>query len=273
MRHELSDYDAVGARKRVLFTFTAVCCSPDAEPGPWLVGVCSDMEIRPPSMGLSASRRYVSTEAGVYSSLDARSTSRARDLLKRPACGRPTRCEDAAPKSPEARRQFTRTEPSPAGVWGLCDVAPITGRARNERQTGAPRRRADAAARESAPNPVRQIVRLAETAIAREAAARRRGAGSRALSLTVFLSPLSVDRRRGAPSSSSKRSARVQLCWHISYRGGRGGRGLMQRITFVGARPAAGRWPRGAFGPGNGHGGFPGPRGGRRGPFAAGLPF
>ena len=119
----------------------------------------------------------------------------------------------------------------------------------------------------------RRGARLAETAIARETAARRRRGGAGSLSLSVPLSPLSVDRRRGAPSSSSKRSARVQLCWHISYRGGRGGRGLMQRITFVGARPAAGRWPRGAFGPGNGHGGFPGPRGGRRGPFAAGLPF
>ena len=96
-------------------------------------------------MGLSASRRYFSTAAGVYSSLDARSTSRARDLLTRPACGRPTRCEDAAPKSPEARRQFTRTELSPADVRET--VRPRGARhARNERQTGA--LRTDAAARE-----------------------------------------------------------------------------------------------------------------------------
>ena len=126
----------------MLFTFTAVCCSPDAEPGPWLVGVCSDMEIRPPSMGLSASRRYVSTEAGVYSSLDARATVRvslARDLLKRPACGRPTRCEDAAPKSPEALSQFTRTEPSPADVRETVRRrAWVTG-ARGKNATGAAR--------------------------------------------------------------------------------------------------------------------------------------
>ena len=44
------------------------------------------------SPGLSASRRYFSTAAQVYSSLGARSTVREsteRDLLTRPACGRP----------------------------------------------------------------------------------------------------------------------------------------------------------------------------------------
>jgi len=190
MRHELSDYDAVGARKRVLFTFTAVCCSPDAEPGPWLVGVCSDMEIRPPSMGLSASRRYVSTEAGVYSSLDARATVRvslARDLLKRPACGRPTRCEDAAPKSPEALSQFTRTEPSPADVGGA--MRPRARRSAQNERNGCAAQTRRRGSTGNAPNPVRRGARLAETAIAREAAARRRGAGSRALSLSVPRSP------------------------------------------------------------------------------------
>ena len=73
----------------------------------------------------------------------------------------------------------------------------------------------------NAPNPVRQSARLAETAIAREAAARRRRGGPGSLPLSLSLSPLSVDRRRGAPSSSSKRSARVQLCWHITPGGGR----------------------------------------------------
>ena len=90
-------------------------------------------------MGLSASRRYFSTAAGVYSSLDARSPSRARDLLKRPACGRPTRCEDAAPKSPEALSQFTRTEPSPADVRETVRRrAWVTG-ARGKNATGAAR--------------------------------------------------------------------------------------------------------------------------------------
>ena len=100
-------------------------------------------------MGLSASRWYFVTAARVYSSLDARSTSRARDLLTRPACGRPTRCEDAAPKSPEARRQFTRTEPSPEGVREtMRRRAWVTGARGTNAKTGALRRRADAAARE-----------------------------------------------------------------------------------------------------------------------------
>ena len=162
--------------------------------------------------GLSASRRYFVTEAAVYSSLDARSTSRARDLLTRPACGRPTRCEDAAPKSPEARRQFTRTEPSPAGVRETVRRrAWVTG-ARGTNATGAAR----TTRRRGSTGYARRGARLAETAIARETVARRRGAGSRALSLSVPRPLLSVDRRRRAPSSSSKRSALVQLCWHIS---------------------------------------------------------
>ena len=66
--------------------------------------------------------------------------AQGRDLLTRPAYGRPTRCEDAPPKSPEARRQFTRTEPSLEGVWGLCDVAPLTG-ARNRTPNAPPHTR------------------------------------------------------------------------------------------------------------------------------------
>ena len=165
------------------------------------------------SMGPSASRRYFSTAAGVYSSLDARSPSRARDLLKRPACGRPTRCEDAAPKSPEALSQFTRTEPSPEGVWGLCDVAPVS---EERTPTGALRRRADAAARET-------LIQFARALASQRPPSRERpplggGGAGRALFPSLWLSPLSLslDRRRGAPSSSSKRSARVQLCWHRS---------------------------------------------------------
>ena len=168
------------------------------------------------SMGLSASRRYFSTAAGVYSSLDARSTSRARDLLTRPACGRPTRCEDAAPKSPEARRQFTRTELSPADVRETVRRR-ARHRAREERTpNGCGPHDAPTRQHGKRQNPVRRGARLAETAIARETVARRRRGGPGSLPLSLSLSPLSVDRRRGAPSSSSKRSARVQLCWHIS---------------------------------------------------------
>ena len=85
-------------------------------------------------------------------------------------------------------------------------------------------------------NPVRQSARLAETAIARETAARRRRGGPGSLSLSLSLSPLSVDRRDGAPSSSSKRSARVQLCWDITQRGAAAAAAAtyLQRITFAG---------------------------------------
>ena len=210
----------------------------------------------------------------MYSPLDARSTVRvslARDLLTRPACGRPTRCEDAAPKSPETH-QFTRTEPLPAGVRET-----MRPRARVAERPGARGMNAN----ERAPLSRRRIQFAGERE--RELASQRppsreepppaTRAGPHDLSLSVALSPLSVDRRRGAPSSSSKRSARVQLCWHITQRGGGGdGRGNIQRITFAGARPAAGRWPRGAVGPGTGHGGLPGPRG-RRGPFGGAAAF
>ena len=91
------------------------------------------IEIRPPSMGLSASRRYFSTAARVYSSLDARSTIRARDLLTRPACGRPNartrrlnHPRHVVSLHVPSRRRRTCGRP--------CDLAPVTGRARNERQ-------------------------------------------------------------------------------------------------------------------------------------------
>ena len=198
MRHELRVYDADW------------CCSAGRLS---LVGLYS----RPTDEG----------RLRVYQHRDGTSQRRRRCILLlmlvRPSarlaykhCLRTPQREDAAPKSPEARRQFTRTEPSPADVRETVRRrAWVTG----ARGTNAKRVRcADAPTRQLASNPVRRGARLAETAIARETAARRRrgGAGSRALSLTVFLSPLSVDRRRGAPSSSSKRSARVQLCWHIS---------------------------------------------------------
>ena len=148
----------------------------------------------------------------MYSSLDARSTVREsteRDLLTRPACGRPTRCEDAAPKSPEARRQFTRTEPSPEGVWGLCDVAP--GVRRRTNATGALRRRADAAARET------RRIQFARALASQRPPSRERpplggGGAGRALSLSLCLSPRSrsiddaehrLRQVRGPPACSS----------------------------------------------------------------------
>ena len=175
----------------------------------------------------------------MYSSLDARATVRvslARDLLTRPACGRPNartrrlhHPRHVASLHVPSRRRRT---------WGgLCDLAP--GVRRRTNATGALRRRADAAARET-----RRIQFARALASQRPPSRERlpRGAGQgRTISPSLSLAPpLSVDRRRGAPSSSSKRSARVQLCWDITQRG-RGRGGLMQRITFVGARPAAGR--------------------------------
>ena len=165
-------------------------------------------------MGLSASRRYFSTAAGGYSSLDARSTVREsteRDLLTRPACGRP----NARMRRLHHPRHVVSLHVPSRRRRACGDYATSRPSARNERQTGALRRRADAAARETS-NPVRQSARLAETAIARETAARRRRAGPGSLSLSVCVSLLSVDRRHGARSSSSKRSARVQLCWDIT---------------------------------------------------------
>ena len=174
----------------------------------------SDTKGRSP--GLSASRRYFSTAAGVYSSLDARSTVRVstddgRDLLTRPGCGRPnarTRRQnyprDVVSLHASSRRRRACGRP--------CDLAPVS-EERTPNGCAAPTRRRGST---GAPNPVRQSARLAETAIARETAARRRRGGPGSLSLSLSLSPLSVDRRDGAPSSSSKRSARVQLCWDIT---------------------------------------------------------
>ena len=161
-----------------------------------------------------------------------RPSARARTRPAYKTCLRTPQREDAAPKSPEARRQFTRTETSPEGVWGLCNVAPVS-----EEQTpsgcAAPTRRRGGTGK---PNPVRQSARLAETAIARETVARRRRAGPGSLSLAVSLSPLSVDRRDGAPSSSSKRSARVQLCWPSTPGAAAAAAAAtyIQRITFAG---------------------------------------
>ena len=73
-----------------------------------------------------------------------RPSARARTRLAYETCLRTPQREDAAPKSPEARRQFTRTEPSPEGVWGLCDVAPVS---EERAPNGCAARRADAAAR------------------------------------------------------------------------------------------------------------------------------
>ena len=173
------------------------------------------------SPGLSASRRHVSAAARVYSSLDARSTVRVstddgRDLLTRPGCGRPnarTRRQnyprDVVSLHASSRRRRACGRP--------CDVAPVS-EERTPSGCAAPTRRRGST---GAPNPVRQSARLAETAIARETVARRRRAGPGSLSLSVALSPLSVDRRDGTPSCRPVRGPPACSCWHITPGGGR----------------------------------------------------
>ena len=174
-------------------------------------------------------------------SMLVRPSARARTRLAYKTCLRTPQREDAAPTSPEARRQFTRTEPSPEGVWGLCNVAPVS-EERTPNGCAAPTRRRGSTGK---PNPVRQSARLAETAIARETAARRRrGAAARSLPLSVPLSPLSsfddAEHRlspvRGPPACSSagpalraagRRPRRPRLCAKNHIAGAR--------------RPAAGR--------------------------------
>ena len=157
---------------------------------------------------ISIETARLSGGAGVFFSRCSfdRPREHGRDLLTRPACGRP----NARTRRLNHPRHVVSLRVPSRRRRACGDYATSRPSARNKRQTGALRRRADAAARIT-PNPVRQSARLAETAIARETAARRRRGGPGSLSLSVSLSPLSVDRRDEAPSSSSKRSARVQL--------------------------------------------------------------
>ena len=128
-----------------------------------------------------------------------------QDLSTRPACGRPTQREDAAPKSPEAsihvpsRRRRTR--------GGLCDVAPVS---EERTPTGALRRRADAAARET-------LIQFARALASQRPPSRERpplggGGAGRALFPSLCVSPFSRSiedtehgRRqlRGPPACSS----------------------------------------------------------------------
>ena len=76
-------------------------------------------------------------------SMLVRPSARARTRLAYKTCLRTPQREDAVPKSPEARRQFTRTEPSRAGVRGAMRRRAWRS-AQNERQrmrcTDAPTR-------------------------------------------------------------------------------------------------------------------------------------
>ena len=156
----------------------------------------------------------------MYSSLDARSTvresTRGRDLLTRPACGRP----NARTRRLNHPRHVASLHVPSRRRRACGDYATSRPSARNKRQAGALRRRADAAAGET-PNPVRRGARLAETAIARETAARRRRGGPGSLSLSVCVSLLSVDRRDGTPSCRPVRGPPACSCWHITPGGGR----------------------------------------------------
>ena len=215
---------------------------------------------RPPD--LSASRRYFSTAAGVYSSLDARSPSRARDLLKRPACGRPTRCEDAAPKSPEALSQFTRTEPSPADVRETVRRrAWVTG-ARGKNATGAARttRRRGSTGNESSSlgsSPRRDRHRARDR---RSAAAGRAGLS---FPLSVPLPALGRSTRRSTVVVKKEVRPRAALLGHHSGRRGGGGRGNILTKNHI-CRPSWRLVDDPAPSARKGHDGVPGPRGARR---------
>ena len=138
-----------------------------------------------------------------------RPSARAQTRLAYKTCLRTPQREDAAPTSPEALRQFTRTEPSPEGVWGLCDVAPGVRRRTNAKRV----RCADAPTRQHG----RRRTLFARALASQRPPSRERpslggGGPGRAPSPSLCVSPFSrsIDdtehRRRpvrGPPASSS----------------------------------------------------------------------
>ena len=180
-----------------------------------------------------------------------RPSARARTRLAYKTCLRTPQREDAVPKSPEARRQFTRTEPPPEGVWGLCDVAPVSEERTPNGCAAQTRRRGSTGNR----------IQFARALASQRPPSRERpplggsGAG-RALFPSLWLSPRprSIDdaehgRRQvrgpaacssaGTSLSAAAAAAAAALC----------------KESQLPAFPAAGRWPRGAVGPGVGHDG------------------
>ena len=179
-----------------------------------LVGLHS-RSYEPVTGSISIKTARLSGGAGVFFSRCSfdRPREHGRDLLTRPACGRPNA---RTRRLNHPRHVVSLHAPSRRrrACGGLCDVAPGVRRRTNANGCAAQTRRRGS----TGENPVRQSARLAETAIAREAAARRRGAGSRALSLCGSLPALGRSTRRNTVVSSSKRSARVQLLAHHSGR-------------------------------------------------------
>ena len=165
-----------------------------------------------------------------------RPSARARTRPAYKTCLRTPQREDAVPTSPEARRQFTRTEPSPEGVWGLCDVAPGVRRRTNAKRV----RCADAPTRQLGRRRIQFARALAsQRPPSRERPALGGGGAGRALSPSPCLSPRSrsIDdaeyRRRqvrGPPAGSSAgTSLSAAAAAAATY---------IQRITFAGV-PAA----------------------------------
>jgi len=112
-------------------------------------------------------------------------SARARTRLAYKTCLRTPQREDAAPKSPEARHQFTRTEPSPEGVWGLCDVAPGVRRRTNANGCAAPTRRRGSTGRAESSSPERSPRRDRHRARDRRSAAAGRAGLSFPLSVPL----------------------------------------------------------------------------------------
>jgi hypothetical protein len=163
-----------------------------------------------------------------------RPSARARTRPAYKTCLRTPQREDAAPKSPEARRQFTRTEPSPAGMRET-----MRRRAR-QRGTNAKRVRcADAPTRQHGTaessslgsSPRRDRHRARDR---RAAAAGRAGLP---LPLCVSLPALGRSTTRSTVSSSGTRSARAALLGHHSGRRGGGGRGNIHTKNHIAGVP------------------------------------
>ena len=160
----------------------------------------------------------------MYSSLDARATVRvslARDLLTRPACGRP----NARTRRLNHPRHVVSLHVPSRRRRACGDYATSRPSARNERQTGALRttRRRGSTGDSESNSPERSPRRDRHRARDRRAAAA--GRAGLPLPLCVSLPALGRSTTRSTVSSSGTRSARAALLGHHSGRRGGGGRG------------------------------------------------
>ena len=199
----------------------------------------------------------------MYSSLDARSTVRASTdatCLRDLPADAPTRGRGAY-----ITRGTSSLYTYRAVAGGrVGDHATSRPSARNERQTGALRRRADAAARESRIQFARALA--SQRPPSRERPTLGGGGTDRALFPSLCVSPFSRSIDDMEHGRRQVRGPPACCCWHITPGGGRRRRPRpyaknhncrRSRRLVDDPAPSARK----------GHGGVPGPRGGRRGPF------